>query len=265
MKGTSSMVVVGAVSAALLAACSSAGSTDTEPSARTTSSRSSTPTQASSSSTTAAALPCPSNVPMEGHSDDCTGSLPIGMNTSAFRPRVEFRIDDRGWIPVIDERSNLTLLPPGGDFAGLDDGTSDKVAIYGPVHALSRRCAVKGQITTEPTGVGHTAQAIAHELSTRPGVIGTDPRAITVGGLQGYLVDLRLDPHWTRTCFFNDVPSVPMIGAPQVTHLLQPGFVLRYYFLDHSGATLAIEVTKVGTDDLDPYAAFVGTFRFAAG
>lgn len=257
-------LVLAAVLLPLVAACS----TDETSAPQAGSGSTSTDSTAESSGTTPTepTLPCPSNIPMEGHSDDCTGALPIGTATSdKFKPRVRFQISERGWIPINDTRNIFALLPPGGDFAGIDDGTSDKVAIYAPIYALSRRCANEGQLTAEQPGVGHTAEGIAQELSTRPGVTGSDPEPVSIGGLRGYVVDVRIDPHWTRTCFFSDVPTVPMIGRrspSEVIQTLQPGFTYRYYFLDRTGSTLAIEVQDAGRDDRDWYSSLVDTFLF---
>ena len=50
--------------------------------------------------------------------------------------------------------------------------------------------------------IGHTAADLITEFTTRPGVVATEPRPISIGGLDGQWTDLTLDPDWTGTCPF---------------------------------------------------------------
>ena len=52
-------------------------------------------------------------------------------------------------------------------------------------------------------GIGHRAADLIAEFTTRPGIVATAPRQISIGGLSGQWTDLSLDPGWTVTCPFN--------------------------------------------------------------
>jgi hypothetical protein len=203
---------------------------------------------------------------MAGHSHDCTGALSVGWHASRkLSPRVRYRINQDGWIPVHDSPDHFVLIGPGGDFTGVGGDPNGSITIHRSVFALNRGCAHDGQMLMPVPGLKGGAEAIAAELSNRPGVIGTDPTPVEVGGLSGYMVDVRLDPSWTRHCFFNHAPSVPMIGGrppSDVIHLLQRGFHYRYYFLDHGDSTMAVEINLADGDDPNRFAEVVDTFRF---
>jgi hypothetical protein len=64
---------------------------------------------------------------------------------------------------------------------------------------------------TEAVGVGTGVDDIVAALRARPGVIATPPAAVTVGGYEGTLMDLRLDPAWTEGC---TAPDGPVVGIP---------------------------------------------------
>ena len=64
------------------------------------------------------------------------------------------------------------------------------------------------------SGVGSGADDIVGALSARPGVIASPPTAVTIGGYEGTLIDLRLDPAWTGGC---TAPDGPVVGVPILT------------------------------------------------
>lgn len=51
--------------------------------------------------------------------------------------------------------------------------------------------------------IGHTAEDLIAEFSSRPGIIASAPRSISVGGLNGQWIDLNLASDWTTTCPFD--------------------------------------------------------------
>lgn len=97
-------------------------------------------------------------------------------------------------------------------------------------------------------GVAHTAAAIAAFLKGLPGLIASAPVPITIGGLNGMMLDISMAPSWTRTCSFGD-------GGPVVTTLTHASGVSgfdwnvggtvheRVILLDSGGGrTLLIEI-----------------------
>ena len=57
--------------------------------------------------------------------------------------------------------------------------------------------------------IGHKAADLIAEFTTRPGIVATEPRSITVGGLDGLWTDLTLGPTWTGACPFD--PTRPAV------------------------------------------------------
>jgi hypothetical protein len=49
-------------------------------------------------------------------------------------------------------------------------------------------------------GVKRTPEAFATWLTTLPGLVTTEPVAVTIGGLNGFMIDLSLTSDWTQTC-----------------------------------------------------------------
>jgi hypothetical protein len=179
-----------------------------------------------------------------------------------FTPTITYTVPD-GWINFEDLPGNFALLPPGYDHAGVDAGTSDFIGVYTSV-VLDRADCVEGPVY----GVGSTPQAFAAGIAKRPGIIATTPKPATISGLTGLVLDLKIDPTWTKTCpYSNGVPVVPVIeGQPptQVEHNVIPKQVMRLYLLPYDKGTLAIEVEDVssGGSHLAAYSKIVDQFRF---
>lgn len=226
----------------------------------------STPTPSASDTQepdTPAPPPCPFSEPGDG--DQCAGELPAGVSTtSAFVPRLTFSLPEAGWNNLDDVPYNYELIPPGPEYGDISEGTQDAIQVETGAYALNRRCASDRQVSRPHPGVGHDARAIAAELSHRPGVVGSDPRPVTVGSLEGYLIDTHIDPAWSTACGFSEGrPTVPMVGTDHgFIHVLQAGFAMRYYFLDGPDGLLTIEIQDAYPRDVAGYDAVVETFRF---
>ena len=101
----------------------------------------------------------------------------------------------------------------------------------------------------------------------------TGPKAVAVGGLSGYVVDLRIRKGWKETCPWSQhAPTVQVIHGvvptdPGMIIAMYPRpYVMRLYLLDYKHATLGIEIEEIeGSAKLDAYSALVKTFHFATG
>lgn len=51
---------------------------------------------------------------------------------------------------------------------------------------------------------GHTAADLLDAFVGRPGVVSTAPEPITLGGLEGHWIDVRVDEAWTEPCPFTE-------------------------------------------------------------
>jgi len=128
----------------------------------------------------------------------CLGPLTPGTYaTSSFVLPITYTVPE-GWDNEEDTPGNFLLLPPGQTLEGVNAGTSNYLGIYRGVHAAARDCTE----APEPA-VATTAEALAEELAERPGLIAGGPEPVSVGGLEGYRLDVRMDPAWTTACPFS--------------------------------------------------------------
>lgn len=170
------------------------------------------------------------------HGGVCLGPLDAGTyTTKSFAPAVTYTVPD-GWTNLEDLSGNFLLEMPND---------TRYLAIFQNVRAPAE-CE-----ETWADGVGTSIDDIAGWLTNHPGLATTEPKPVTVGGLEGIYVDISLDPEWTVTCPYSDgLPIVPFIigdGVSQVHHVILPGFEERLYLLDWNGKNVAIEVGPEGT------------------
>jgi hypothetical protein len=196
---------------------------------------------------------------------NCLGPLPAGTYTTVqFQPPITYTVPAGGWSNFEDHLGNFLLVPPGFDLAGVDTGGSDYIGIYASVLAANVDCT-----ESEQPNVGRTAAALAAEFAQRPGLTTTTPTPVSVGGLQGLVLDIRLADGWTQTCFYSGgSPVVPLIRGVRPSDLdspIGPAFIMRLYLLDRSGSTLAIELGDLsGGTHLDAYSAIVDELLFGS-
>lgn len=201
---------------------------------------------------------CPN--PYDGGS--CRGTLSAGTyRTTVFELPITYTVAD-GWQNFEDLPGNFLLIPPGEDFGG-----ADYISVGLHAVPLSRDCSTEATAVQPEPGIAETPMAIATELRKRPGLLVTEPRKIEIGGLTGVVVDVRLDPTWTGTCFYSAPnPAVPMLkGLPpsDFEFSMIPGIADRLYLLANGDTTLqiAVEVGK-GSKRLPELAAIAEHFRF---
>jgi hypothetical protein len=127
-------------------------------------------------------------------------ALPAGTYTSrSFAPAVTFTLPD-GWTNPTDTGTYLALYPAGNDLAG--------VHLFRDPQAASQ--AETCPSTAEP-GVGTLSSELAAWIRERPGLDVSTPRMVTVGGLRGVELDVRIRSGWAASCPFADgIPTVPL-------------------------------------------------------
>jgi len=120
-------------------------------------------------------------------------------------------------------------------------------------------------------GVGKTVDDLVAWYTTHPGLVSTDPVPVTIGGLDGFALDLSLDPSWTVVCPFSEgQPVVPILIGGEVSllhHVLLPGMEARLYVLDWNGGNVVIEIGPEGTDlqtYLDEVVPIIESMTFAS-
>jgi serine/threonine protein kinase len=198
----------------------------------------------------------------------CLGEVPAGTHTTrSFKPALTYTIPV-GWTNFNDHKGDFGLVPPGGDWENpaLDNGKTDRLGVLQRIAPVGSRCG-------NDAAPVRSAAAFAHWLVNDPALSVTGPTPVTVGGLSGFVVDLRIRPGWTKTCpWSHGFPAAQIIHGvlptnPGIITTVLPGrFVMRLYLLDYKHATLGIEIDEIeGSAKLDTYSTFVKTFRFATG
>jgi hypothetical protein len=163
--------------------------------------------------------------------------LPPGTYISeVFDTPLTYTVPD-GWKMFEDE--------PGQFGLALLENDGPCLCIWRDVRAAAKSCAEE----PEPS-VGSSASDIAGWLSMHEGLITTDPEPVSVGGLHGYMIDVRMDPDWTNDCpFSNGEPIVMTLVGTDISAGVHWGTdkssAQRYYLLDlgEDGADGNIAIT----------------------
>jgi tRNA A-37 threonylcarbamoyl transferase component Bud32 len=198
----------------------------------------------------------------------CRGEMPAGTYTSrTFKPALTFTIPV-GWTNFNDAPGNFGIVPPSGDWWTVvhTGAPTDRIGVWQRVAPTGSRCG-------DAAAAVRSAAAYVRWLQATPGLVVTNLERVTVGGLTGFVLDLRMRRGWTKTCkWSHGVPTVQFLhGVPPTDDQMivntnpQP-FVSRLYLLDYNHATFGIEIDTIqGTGKLEAYDAVVKTFRFKTG
>ena len=130
----------------------------------------------------------------------CGGSLDVGLHRSTlFDPAVEFEITSPGWSWDYygDSRSgNFRLI---ADESHELPYAADGIYFWFDPAIASSNC----EEVEEPL-VGRSVDELVEWLAAAPGLVMSEPVHVTVGGLDGVRLDLRLDPTWKETCAYSE-------------------------------------------------------------
>jgi hypothetical protein len=256
-RGKSLFVVLSVVT---LAGCGSGGSA-------------SSPTATATTFTSPTATPRPLCPGRDG--GECLGDLQPGtFLTVTFHPEITYTVP-AGWANYEDLPGNFLLIPPGGDAAGVNPGTSDFIGIYSGVSAEKRECSGE-----EPApGVAMTPAAIAAYWATIPSIKVTATRSATIGGLTGVVVDLVPNLAHHGACSNDDSspygyePLIAGVGPADLEHGMIENLFLRVYLLSWtttaagltSTSVVAIEIDDVhGGTHLDTYSQLASALTFGS-
>ena len=124
-------------------------------------------------------LPRPTDLPTDGTCEEdhvCLGLLDPGKTytTSDFLPHVTFSVPDAGWENLVDGQATFQLLP---------------IATPGDAIAFFREPKASG---TGASSVGPTVDDLAVWLAANPLLEVTPPQVVTVGGLSGVSMNIRI-------------------------------------------------------------------------
>jgi hypothetical protein len=192
--------------------------------------------------------------------DACVGPLAAGTHTSAlFAPQITFVVP-AGWSNHADSAGEYVIFAPGSKPNASEFGARDWIAFEANVTLAPVGCP------TVPTfDPSQSAADIAAWMAARSNLTTTSPRPVSVGGLTGLVLDVRLADNAPVECF--PVPAVNLVhgvGASEgYDQAILAGTAMRFYLFDHGDDVLMIEIDDVsGGDRLNQYSAVVDTARF---
>jgi hypothetical protein len=203
----------------------------------------------------------------------CLGDMEAGRHRSAvFNPFVTFD----NW--TFDYGRLLYTVPAGWANEQEDrtlyvisqQGRGEDASIWLLSDEGAHRQHASGPETAVDPAVGRTTAALQAWLARVRGLVASTPTPVTIGGLTGVSLDLRLDPRTARTCPGATTPSVQIFGdADGNEHDVHvAGDVpMRVYLLDlGDGRSLVIFVNgvdKATYDALLPDAtSIIESFQF---
>jgi hypothetical protein len=184
---------------------------------------------------------------------ECLGELQPGtFHTVTFHPEITYTVP-ADWANYEDLPGNFLLIPPGGDAAGVNPGTSDFVGIYSGIAAEKRECTGE-----EPApGVAMTPAAIAAHWATIPSITVTATRPATIGGLTGLVVDMVPNLAHPGACTNNDgspygyEPLIVGVGPADLEHGMIKNLFLRVYLLSWTTTAAGLTTTGVVAIEMD--------------
>ena len=247
---------VAVLSVFLVLGCSSGAKSPGISSARPTSS----PTPTVGAPTTSVSSEPPECPNPEGQA--CLGAISAGTyTTTVFEPQLMYTVPT-GWSNFEDTPGNFLLVPPSFDLPGVNGGTSDFIGVYAAV------AAPNGCDSGTAEGVVTTYEGLTNWVRRYPAISLTKFHAVTVGGLHGVVMDVRIAPTWKRTCPYSGgqrvAPLITGLSPTGLDHNVGPGNATRLYLLDNAGVALCVEVVDIrDAHHLDRYSGIVDQLKFA--
>jgi hypothetical protein len=178
----------------------------------------------------------------------CRGPLAAGgpYKTNLFIPVFSLQVRE-GWDNTVDNPNEYQIMRSG------PNGQPSQTGIY-----IFRDVAIQA-VTCEDKpepGIGRLPADMAAYLSNHPGLITTEPEAVNIGGLDGVMIEVSMDPTWTTPCFYSEgEPNVPLFWGADADSGLEwgtgPGVEDRFYILDMpGGGNVLIAVEAFGEGGL---------------
>jgi hypothetical protein len=128
--------------------------------------------------------------------DVCEAPLEPGRYRATFYGRtLDFEISSPGWI--WHYFYNFRFIADETPIEGVV--TSDSINFLAHPRIAKRNC----EESADPS-VGHSVEDLVSWLEAAPGLVVSEPMPVNVGGLDGFRLDLQIDPAWKRTCFFSE-------------------------------------------------------------
>jgi hypothetical protein len=153
-----------------------------------------------------------------------------------------------GWANSADGDVNLELVPASEMPPVAEADRRRSIGVFTQPTAMTQD---KPCSDTVLPGVGRTVTDLATWLRSVPGLITTEPTAITVDGHSGLSLEVRLDPAWTKPC---DGETEPLVTYFNPGIAVGPDQRERLILVDlGDGDVVAIEVWTRGATTFDAF------------
>jgi len=198
-----------------------------------------TPTAfASTPSPSSSPIPTPSGIVLPGGS----------RTTDIFTPTLRFTAP-AGWIQLRDEPVVYQVSPPTAGFLRQSDGQ----IYFDGITAYTRPVAGPPDGGPDPVnGVGTSAKHLATWLSTRPQLLASTPKQVTLAGHAGYQLDFTLSPDAGELCGMACVNLLNSSDQGGYQFGIEGPWKVRAYLIDGpSGTTVMVTVEDVDGKGFD--------------
>lgn len=202
-----------------------------------------TPTPDTASTTTSAVSSTPSSqsASLTSSTNTTADGITIGSElepgtytSTVFATPITFAVP-AGWKVFEDEPGQFGLARIAND--------GPPLLVLRDVKAAASDCSEQPE-----DGVGDTAPDFAAWIAAHEGLTTTDPAPVTIGGLDGMVIDISLDPSWTKPCpSSGGQPVVMTLVGTEISRGLHWGIGTteeqRIWFLDlpqSSGGNIVI-------------------------
>jgi hypothetical protein len=169
---------------------------------------------------------------------DCSGPLEPGRyRATYFDPTIAFEIGSSGW--TWRYTGNLQMVASDSSVEGYD---ADTINFFLDPVIAAQDCKDGPQ-----PGVERSVDDLVTWLQAAPGLMTSEGTPITIGGLNGVRLDLKVDPHWDRTCFYSEGrPVVPLIYSSAFpggyNWAISPPTSMRWFLLDAGNRVLIVDI-----------------------
>jgi hypothetical protein len=169
----------------------------------------------------------------------CSGPLEPGpYRATYYKQAIAFEIASPGWLWSFT--GNFAIVADDSPAEGFYD--SDGIYFLLDPAIASQDCTD----SAEP-GVGRSVDDLVAWLEAAPGLAVSEPAPVTVGGLDGFQLDIELDSAWTQPCSWSErLPAVPLVfrktqrGGYNWT--MVQGQSMRWYILDSADGVIIVDI-----------------------
>ncbi|MGB7806031.1 MAG: hypothetical protein WBM72_10550 [Actinomycetota bacterium] len=159
-----------------------------------------------------------------------------------FDPAIDFEVTTPGWT------WEYFGTPRSGNFRLVADESHELPYNSDGIYFLLDPAVASTDCEEAPEpGVGRSVEDLAAWFQSAPGLAVTEAKPVSIGGLDGVQLDLRLDPGWRKTCpFSGGMPVVPLVirrADPGGYHwTIFHDMSMRWYILDSDDGVLIVEI-----------------------